>query len=338
MPTEELVKIGQILGNRYEITKKLGQGGCGTVYECLDTVANVRAALKVEANDDINGTALKMEIEVLTRLKNKRNVAKIISCGNMRKYSYFVMTLLGKSLSTLSSECGAFKPGTLARIGAQVLFGLKNLHEAGFVHRDVKPANLAIGRKHVMIKVVHILDFGLCRELANFKGNISNYTRARKVALFRGTFRYCSLNAQKQKEQGRQDDLISLAYVLAECIDYLPWSEFSDKLEIALFKQQTKDNELFPEHDSLANFLTYAKTLSYEDKPDYEKCFLFFDKIIQESRLKFSDPYDWETLFGEEEEPVITNSRESKDIHPVYVYKKSHLNDIYCRENFKNKE
>uniref|UniRef100_A0A914YJZ4 Protein kinase domain-containing protein n=1 Tax=Panagrolaimus superbus TaxID=310955 RepID=A0A914YJZ4_9BILA len=70
----------------------LGAGGCGAVYEvaCL-TRKNFTAALKVEANNIEDGGVLKLEAEVLAKLKNRDNVIRLIDAGKRQKYRYVVL-------------------------------------------------------------------------------------------------------------------------------------------------------------------------------------------------------------------------------------------------------
>jgi hypothetical protein len=76
---------------------------------------------------------------------------------------------------------------TQIRIGMQILYGLKQLHEVGYIHRDVKPANLAVGRKGPEARIVHLLDFGLAREYILRNEGKVEIRRPRKNTLFRGT-------------------------------------------------------------------------------------------------------------------------------------------------------
>ncbi|CEF61850.1 Asator [Strongyloides ratti] len=326
-------KIGDIFNNKYHIIKSLCQGEFKNIYKCLNIESKVYVAVKINDNIDVDYIMLKNEIKVLQCLKNKNNIVQLICFEKKEEYTYMVMTLLGDSLVSLKYKCGTFTPSTLARIGAQILFGLKNLHEAGYVHRDIKPGNIAIGRNNVMQKIVHILNFGLCRKFQNNKPETNECLISRKVTSFYGTLRYCSLDAQDQKEQGPKDDLISLGYILADLIEFLPWHEITDKLEISLFKEQITSKELFPKYTSLVDYLEYVKNLSCQEIPNYEKMFHFFNKIIQENNAKFSDPYDWEILFGEESEP---KKIEVDDVDPIYIYKKTQLDEIYCAENYQN--
>ena len=69
----------------------------------------------------------------------------------------------------------------------------------GFLHRDVKPSNFAVGRTPQTLRQIFMLDFGLARQYTNAAGEVRP---PRGAAGFRGTVRYASINAHKNKEMG----------------------------------------------------------------------------------------------------------------------------------------
>lgn len=91
------------------------------------------------------------------------------------------------------------------------------------MHRDVKPGNFAMGRNGLATRMVHLLDFGLSREYVSRNGDKVAIRQPRKKTFFRGTPRYCSIDAHLTKEQGRHDDLWSMIYMLVEMRGTLPW-------------------------------------------------------------------------------------------------------------------
>ncbi|KAI6209831.1 putative serine/threonine-protein kinase K06H7.1 [Aphelenchoides besseyi] len=195
------------------------------------------------------GSVLKLEVQVLKRMRGRRWVAQLISAGKKDRYSYMVivfklisltsfqvMTLFGASLSKLFKECRRqFSVSTQIRLGLQILYGLKQLHE---------PANLAIGRKGGDARMVHLLDFGLAREYVLRSGGKVEIRRPRDNTLFRGTTKYCSANTHTRAEQGRPDDLWSMIYLLAEMRGPLPWDQLRDKHDIGAAKNKTTDEQL----------------------------------------------------------------------------------------------
>uniref|UniRef100_A0A1I7VQ42 Protein kinase domain-containing protein n=1 Tax=Loa loa TaxID=7209 RepID=A0A1I7VQ42_LOALO len=154
------------------------------------------------------------------------------------------MTLLSKSLSELRKHCPnqRFTLSTSVKLCMQCLEGIEDLHNAGFIHRDVKPSNFAMGRKPSVMHTVFMLDFGLARQyyIYDEKGN-TKLREPRKTAPFRGTIRYCSINVHRHEEQGRHDDLWSLLYMTAEMIlGTLPWRNMDRSHAESLLKQILK--------------------------------------------------------------------------------------------------
>lgn len=69
------------------------------------------------------------------------HVCKFISCGRNENFNYLVMSLQGSNLAELrrSQPKGVFSQSTMLRLGFQILRSIKAIHEAGFLHRDIKP-------------------------------------------------------------------------------------------------------------------------------------------------------------------------------------------------------
>lgn len=97
------------------------------------------------------------------------------------------------------------------------------MHDAGYLHRDIKPGNFLLGTKETDTqRHVIVIDFGLSRRHLKVDGTVKP---KRAQARWVGSRRYMSLNTHLRKEQGRRDDLYSLLYVLIECITgTLPWA------------------------------------------------------------------------------------------------------------------
>ncbi|RCN36352.1 hypothetical protein ANCCAN_17763 [Ancylostoma caninum] len=97
----------------------------------------------------------------------------------------------------------------------------------GFIHRDLKPANVAVGPVGTpQFRFLHIFDFGLAREyIVMPRTGPPKMRRPRPRAHFRGTLRYCSVNTHQKGEQGRDDDLWCLLYMLVELRGPLPWAK-----------------------------------------------------------------------------------------------------------------
>ena len=85
----------------------------------------------------------------------------------------------------------------------QILKGIEAIHDVGFLHRDIKPSNFAVGRTSSTMRHIFMLDFGLARQYTNAQGEVRP---PRGAAGFRGTVRYASINAHKNKEMGKAEE------------------------------------------------------------------------------------------------------------------------------------
>ncbi|ETN82085.1 hypothetical protein NECAME_08184 [Necator americanus] len=152
--------------DKYTVAKKLGEGTFAAVYAVQDAKGN-KYALKAESvNEKI--PLLRLELFVMQRLqaKNAVHMADLIDKGRVENFNYIVMKLLGKSLQ-VAKKTGPDRHLSLGpAIGCaiQCLEALEELHWIGFLHRDVKPGNFAIGRAETgELRKLFILDFGMCR-------------------------------------------------------------------------------------------------------------------------------------------------------------------------------
>ncbi|CAF1280920.1 unnamed protein product, partial [Adineta ricciae] len=305
MSEADLLQPGNIVRERWKVINKIGGGGFGQIYEALDLTSKENVALKLESARQPK-QVLKMEVTVLRRLQGKDHVCKFLGGGTNELYNYVVMTLQGKNLAELrrSQTRQCFNLSTSLRISLQILQAIESIHAIGFLHRDVKPSNFSMGRLPTTCRKVYMLDFGLARKYTNAEGGVR---AARPQAGFRGTVRYASVNAHKNKEMGRHDDLWSLFYMLIEFITgQLPWRRIKDKEQVGQMKDKYDHTQFLKSLPSeFKQFLEHIQTLRYEDKPDYELLQNLFRTSIARRGYKEQDLYDWEKeTNGIEDEPT----------------------------------
>lgn len=239
---------------------------------------------------------LKMEVAVLKRLQDATaHVCEFISCGRNDKVNYVVMTLLGPSLSELRKRQHhqKFSHSTVLRVGVQIITAIRSIHNCGFLHRDVKPSNFAIGATPETSRTCFMLDFGLSRQYTTLTGEVR---QPRAVAGFRGTVRYASLNAHLAHDLGRHDDLWSVFYMLVElAVGQLPWRRIRDKEEAGEVKAQYDHRKLIKTMPfEFYTFLSHLKDLTYFQKPDYAMLIKLLQCSMKRLGIHDSDPYDWE--------------------------------------------
>ncbi|XP_022824157.1 tau-tubulin kinase homolog Asator isoform X2 [Spodoptera litura] len=294
MASEDLLQPGHVVKERWKVVKKIGGGGFGEIYEGLDLVTQEQVALKVESARQPK-QVLKMEVAVLKKLQGKEHVCRFIGCGRNARFNYVVMQLQGRNLAELrrAQPRGAFSLSTTLRLGLQILKAIDSIHSVGFLHRDIKPSNFSIGRHPSNCRKVYMLDFGLARQYTTSNGQVRP---PRAAAGFRGTVRYASINAHKNKEMGRHDDLWSLFYMLVEFVNgQLPWRKIKDKEQVGLMKEKY-DHRLLLKHlpSELRQFLEHVQQLEYADSPDYAMLTSLLERCCKRRGIRDTDPYDWE--------------------------------------------
>jgi len=158
--------LGRVLDRRYHVRSRIAHGGMATVYLATDKRLDRQVALKVMhaelARDEEFVSRFIGEAKSVARLSHP-NVVAVFDQGSDGQYLYLAMEYVpGRTLRSLLRERGAFPPDAALAIMDPILSGLAAAHQAGIVHRDVKPENVLLtadGR----LKVV---DFGLAQAQA----------------------------------------------------------------------------------------------------------------------------------------------------------------------------
>ncbi|MEU1486129.1 protein kinase [Streptomyces sp. NPDC005752] len=156
---------GRVIADRYRLLDPLGEGGAGIVWRARDEVLGREVAVK-EVPAPVDGSAdgaerphsrLEREARTAARVSH-RNVVAVHDVVVQDSRPWIVMDLVrGLSLSDVLDADGPLSPRRAARIGAEVLAALRGGHEAGVLHRDVRPGNVLLANDgRVMLK-----DFGI---------------------------------------------------------------------------------------------------------------------------------------------------------------------------------
>ncbi|NXU17272.1 TTBK2 kinase, partial [Pardalotus punctatus] len=290
----DILSVGILVKERWKVLRKIGGGGFGEIYDALDLLTRENVALKVESAQQPK-QVLKMEVAVLKKLQGKDHVCRFIGCGRNDRFNYVVMQLQGRNLADLrrSQSRGTFTISTTLRLGKQILESIESIHSVGFLHRDIKPSNFAMGRFPSTCRKCYMLDFGLARQFTNSCGDVRP---PRAVAGFRGTVRYASINAHRNREMGRHDDLWSLFYMLVEfVVGQLPWRKIKDKEQVGSIKERYEHRLMLKHLPQEFNvFLDHISNLDYFTKPDYQLLMSVFDNSMKTFGVIESDPFDWE--------------------------------------------
>jgi serine/threonine protein kinase len=163
---EKLIKgrwRGFLIKDKYRLLERLGAGGMGAVYLCEHIRMGRKVALKIlpmqQAEDEASLERFEREARAVARLDHP-NIVRAHDVDRDDKLHYIVLEFVdGCNLHDFVRRNGTLKPERAANYIRQAALGLQHAHEAGLVHRDIKPGNLLLDRQGV----VKILDMGLAR-------------------------------------------------------------------------------------------------------------------------------------------------------------------------------
>ncbi len=222
-PTDES-GTGPLLKNRYRLGRVLGRGGMCIVYQAWDIKLNRDVAIKrlePPLNQDPRTRArFDREGRALARLSHP-NVVTLIDRGSTETDDYLVFEYVeGRSLKEMVKE-KPLEVEEAGRILGQVAEGLAAAHQAGIVHRDVKPQNILIDR-HGRAKIT---DFGIATG--------PDWTRVTKAGSIIGSARYMSPEQVRSKPVDARSDIYSLGVVSYEMLAGHPPFDGANMPEIA---------------------------------------------------------------------------------------------------------
>lgn len=165
-----------LINGKYKLLELIGTGGMGQVYLCEHIYMRRLVALKVlplDKKDDSTIERFYREARAAAALDHP-NIVRAFDIdreqGPQGQMHYLVMEYVdGASLQEIVSRRGPMDPTRAAHYISQAALGLQHAHEAGLVHRDIKPGNLLLDRKGT----VKVLDLGLARFFQGSKDNLT---------------------------------------------------------------------------------------------------------------------------------------------------------------------
>jgi serine/threonine-protein kinase len=211
-----MAKAGDLIGGKYRLIHPLGIGGMGAVWRAEHEALMQQVAIKLlDARGPAAERAVKRfqrEAQIAAGIRH-RNIVYISDFGTDGGAPYLVMELLnGVPLSERLVVGEPLGVATFLRLMAETLDGLKAVHAAGVVHRDMKPENIFLVRDGVSV-YPKLLDFGVSRSTDRTQGHTIT-----REGIVMGTPEYVSPEQARGKMADFRSDLYSLGVVMYEAL------------------------------------------------------------------------------------------------------------------------
>ena len=311
-----------MIANRYEVFKHIGQGGMADVFLAMDTILNREVAIKILRSelcaDPVSVVRFEREAQAATTLSHP-NIVEIYDVGEYKGHRYIVMEYVpGRTLKQVIRSRGSLEPDEAIDIEKQLVSAVSEAHHKGIIHRDIKPQNIIV-KSDGSIK---ILDFGI----AIAKGNIQ-VTQANNVM---GSVHYLAPELAKGKPASVQSDIYALGIVLFEMLSGDVPFKADSAVQVALMQMRNEMpsirtiNPSIPQ--SIENIITRAT--AKDPSKRYGSCVDMLDDLrtcfrrdrINERKLVLS-PRQADREQGYNEENV--DSSKDKVVKPAVAKKKN---------------
>ncbi|MDF2443680.1 MAG: eukaryotic-like serine/threonine-protein kinase [Subtercola sp.] len=222
---------GLTFGGRYELSTRIAIGGMGEVWQATDLVIGRNVAIKILKDEYLGDPGFLERFRAEARhaaLVNHEGIANVFDYGEEEGSAYLVMELVpGEALSVILEREHVLSTDRVLDIVAQTASALQAAHNAGLVHRDIKPGNLLItpdGR-------VKITDFGIAR--------IADQVPLTATGQVMGTVQYLSPEQASGQSASSTTDIYSLGIVAYECL--AGKRPFTGESQVAIAMAQIND-------------------------------------------------------------------------------------------------
>ena len=218
-----------LLAGRYRLTDRIAAGGMGEVWRGIDVLLNRQVAVKllpsVREGNDSSLARFRAEARYAASLSHP-GIARVYDYGESSEFgAYLVMELVnGDPLSAILARNGRLSPDATLDIVAQAARALDAAHQAGIVHRDIKPGNILIAGGGT----AKITDFGIATALRQAQA-----MHLTQTGMVMGTAMYVSPEQATGAPVTTASDIYSLGVVAFECLAGRPPFTANEPLAIA---------------------------------------------------------------------------------------------------------
>ena len=211
------VVVGSVLDSKYKLTREVGAGGMGIVYEAMQSKPDRRVAVKlIGAGKDTREVIARFDAErQALAMMDHENIAQVYDVG--KSYSgrpYFVMEFVNGI--SITDYCNQERLSIRERLELfrKVCAAVQHAHQKGVLHRDIKPGNVLVTEVDGQA-TPKVIDFGLAKALG---GKLSHHTFFTQIQTAVGTFGYSSPEQAAGKNVDTTTDIYSLGALLYEML------------------------------------------------------------------------------------------------------------------------
>lgn len=271
------------INNKYKIISKLGNGSFGNIYKGINTRTMEHVAIKVEPI--VNDTNLLKNEAIIYRYLNDLTCVPLIKWYGKDKDNYYmVINLLGKSIQDVKNEIYKFSLKDTLKIGIFLIKIIRNLHERGIIHRDIKPDNFLFDTDNKSF--IYIIDFGFSKTYILNNKHIEQ-TKTNGII---GSLHFVSLNGHDHNELSRRDDLESLCYMLIYINNgILPWQIENPSIKDKKTYVKNEKIKLLDKSSNINNvfvyYLNYIHSIKFNTNPDYEYLINLFNDLLHNNKV-----------------------------------------------------
>lgn len=253
--------IGKMLGNRYEILEKIGNGGMATVYKAKCHTLNRYVAIKILKDEFTTDSdfikKFNSEAQAAASLTHP-NIVSIYDVGNEDNLYYIVMELIqGKTLKEIIVEDGILSWKWSVNIAIQIASALEVAHKNNIIHRDIKPHNIIITEDGI----AKVTDFGIAKAVSN-----STITAFGTTI---GSVHYFSPEHAKGGFTDAKSDLYSLGIVLYEMLTARVPFDADTPVSVALKQVQEEPVEPIKYNDQIPRSVNMVILKAMQKNPNY---------------------------------------------------------------------
>ncbi|MGD0699436.1 MAG: Stk1 family PASTA domain-containing Ser/Thr kinase [Trebonia sp.] len=232
----------RLLGDRYELEGVVGRGGMAEVYRArdlrLDRVVAIKTLRADLARDQTFQARFRREAQSAASLNNPSIVAVYDTGEDMSTGTpipFIVMEFVdGKTVRELLNEGHRLLPERTLEIVSGVLRALEYSHQAGIVHRDIKPGNVMVTRNGD----IKVMDFGIARAMSDAQATMT------QTAQVIGTAQYLSPEQARGERVDTRSDLYSTGCLMYELLVGRP--PFTGDSPVAIAYQHVRENPIPP--------------------------------------------------------------------------------------------